>query len=262
MSDALLSLAEKIALVTGASKEMGQAVAYTLAEHGADVALTARTAAQLEDLAGRIKKLGRRTVAIPADLRNIDGLASIVDRTVNELGGLDILVNLAGSSEFTDFGWALNMTQQQWDHMVDLNLKAPMFLSQAAAKVMKERGGGAIVNISSGVASSPAPRMSNYGAAKAGLENLSKTLAMEWAQFRIRVNVVVPGVVDVEHTRKGTYNTAEREARMLAAMPLGRFGEPTDIAGAVLYMVSPAASWVTGAILNVDGGSTNSRPFG
>jgi len=262
MAEALFSLAGKIALVTGASKEMGQAVAYTLAEHGADVALTARSGGQLEEIAARIRKLGRRTVAIPADLRNIDGLASIVERTVKELGGLDILVNLAGSSEFSDFGWALNMTQQQWDNMVDLNLKAPMFLSQAAASAMKERGGGAIVNISSGVASSPAPRMSNYGAAKAGLENLSKTLAMEWARFGIRVNVVVPGVVDVEHTRKGTYNTPEREAQMLKAMPLGKFGEPMDIAGAVLYMVSPAAQWVTGAILHVDGGSTNARPFG
>jgi NAD(P)-dependent dehydrogenase (short-subunit alcohol dehydrogenase family) len=262
MSDALFSLQGKVALITGASKEMGQGVAYTLAEHGADVALTARTAAQLDDLAARIRKLGRKTVAIPADLRNIDGLASIVDRTVAELGGLDILVNLAGSSEFADFGWALTMTQQQWDNMVDLNLKAPMFLSQAAAKVMKERGGGSIVNISSGVASSPAPRMSNYGAAKAGLENLSKTLSQEWARFGIRVNVVVPGVVDVEHTRKGTYNTPEREAMMRKAMPLGRFGEPMDIAGAVLYMVSPVASWVSGAILHVDGGTTNTRPFG
>jgi len=154
------------------------------------------------------------------------------------------------------------MTQQQWDRMVDLNLKAPMFLSQAAAKVMKERGGGAIVNISSGVANTPAPRMANYGAAKAGLENLSRTLAQEWARFGIRVNVVVPGMVDVEHNRKGIYNTPERLAQNLKAMPLGRFGLPADIAGAVLYMVSPVASWVTGAILAVDGGATNTRPFG
>jgi NAD(P)-dependent dehydrogenase (short-subunit alcohol dehydrogenase family) len=262
MSDALFSLQGKVALVTGASKEMGQGVAYVLAEHGADLALTARTAAQLDELAARIHKLGRKAVAIPADLRNIDGLAVIVDHIVRELGGLDILVNLAGSSEFTDFGWALTMTRQQWDNMVDLNLKAPMFLSQAAARVMKERGGGSIVNISSGVASSPAPRMANYGAAKAGLENLSKTLAQEWAGFGIRVNVVVPGVIDVEHTRKGTYNTPEREARILKAMPLGRFGQPIDIAGAVLYLVSPVASWVTGTIIHVDGGATNTRPFG
>jgi len=106
MSEALFSLQGKIALVTGASKEMGQGVAYVLAEHGADVALTARNVAQLEELAARIGKLGRRAITIPADLRNIDGLTSIVERTVRELGGLDILVNLAGSSEFEDFGWA------------------------------------------------------------------------------------------------------------------------------------------------------------
>ena len=97
---------------------------------------------------------------------------------------------------------------------------------------------------------------------RGGIGDLSKTLSQEWARSGIRVNVVVPGVVNVEHTRKGTYNTPEREAMMRKAMPLGRFGEPLDIAGAVLYMVSPAASWVTGAILHVDGGSTNSRPFG
>jgi NAD(P)-dependent dehydrogenase (short-subunit alcohol dehydrogenase family) len=262
MAEGLLSLQGKVALITGASKEMGQGVAYMLAEHGADVALTARTAAQLEDLAAGIMKLGRKALAIPADLRNIDGLGSLVDRTVRELGRLDILVNLAGSSEFADFGWALNMTQEQWDNMVDLNLKAPMFLSQAAARVMKDQGGGSIVNISSGVSSSPAPRMSNYGAAKAGLDNLSKTLAVEWARFGIRVNVVVPGVIDVEHTRKGTYNTPERAEMMLKAMPLGRFGQPMDIAGAVLYLVSPVAEWITGAILHVDGGTTNTRPFG
>ncbi len=262
MSEAFFSLQGKIALVTGASKEMGQGVAYALAEHGADVALTARTAPQLDEIAARIRNLGRRAITIPADLRDIDGLPAIVDRAARELGGLDILINLAGSSEFEDFGWALTMTQRQWDRMVDLNLKAPMFLSQAAARVMKERGGGAIVNISSGVANSPAPRMANYGAAKAGLENLSKTLAQEWARFGIRVNVVVPGMVDVEHNRKGIYNTPERLERMMKAMPLGRFGQPTDIAGAVLYLVSPVASWVTGAILAVDGGGQATRPFG
>src|SRR5262245_51477771 len=125
MSDALFSLQGKIALITGASKEMGQGVAYTLAEHGADVALTARTAAQLDELAARIRQLGRKAVAIHADLRNIERIPAIVERTVAELGGLDILVNLAGSSEFEDFGWALNMTLAQWDNMVDLNLKAP-----------------------------------------------------------------------------------------------------------------------------------------
>jgi NAD(P)-dependent dehydrogenase (short-subunit alcohol dehydrogenase family) len=262
MSEPLFSLQGKTALVTGASKEMGQGVAHVLAKHGADLALTARTASQLDEIAGRIRKLGRKAVTIPADLRNIDGLGAIVERTVKELGGLDILINLAGSSEFEDFGWALNMTQQQWDRMVDLNLKAPMFLSQAAARVMKERGGGVIVNISSGVANTPAPRMANYGAAKAGLENLSRTLAQEWARFGIRVNVVVPGMVDVEHNRKGIYNTPERLEQNLKAMPLGRFGLPMDIAAAVLYIVSPAASWVTGAILAVDGGGTNTRPFG
>jgi len=261
MSD-LFSLQGKIALVTGASKEMGREVAYTLARHGADVALTARNAQQLEEGAAHIKSMGRKAVAISADLTKIKEIPSIVTRTVDALGGLDILVNVAGGGDYSNYGWALRMTEQMWDNMFDVNLKGPLFLCQAAAKIMKERGGGSIVNISSGAGSGASPRMSNYGAAKAGLDNLSDTLAAEWAQFHIRVNVVISGLVDTANARTSTFATPEREAHLLKQMPLGRIGLPRDIAAAVLYLVSPAGEWVTGIKLPINGGAGRLRPFG
>ena len=204
----LFSLKGKVALVTGASKEMGQEVAHALAEYGADVAVTARNAAQLETAAARVRETGRKGVAIPADLTNIPELPSIISRTVNALGRLDILVNVAGGGDYSNYGWALNMTEQMWDNMFILNIKAPMFLCQAAAKVMKNSGGGSIVNISSGAGSGASPRMSNYGAAKAGLDNLSTTLAAEWARFGIRVNVVISGLVDTTNARTSDFSNS------------------------------------------------------
>lgn len=258
----LFSLQGKVALVTGASKEMGREVAYTLAQHGADVALTARDARQLEEGAAHIRSMGRKAAAISADLTKIPEIPSIVSRTVDALGGLDILVNVAGGGDYSNYGWAMRMTEQMWDNMFILNVKAPMFLCQAAAKVMKERGGGAIVNISSGAGSGPSPRMCNYGAAKAGLDNLSETLAAEWAQFHIRVNVVISGLVDTTNARTSTFATPDREAMLVKQMPLGRIGLPRDIAAAVLYLVSPAGEWVTGIKVPINGGAGRLRPFG
>lgn len=221
----LFSLKGKVALVTGASKEMGQEVAHALAEYGADVAVTARNAAQLETAAARVRETGRKGVAIPADLTNIPELPSIISRTVDALGRLDILVNVAGGGDYSNYGWALNMTEQMWDNMFNLNIKAPMFLCQAAAKVMKNSGGGSIVNISSGAGSGASPRMSNYGAAKAGLDNLSTTLAAEWARFGIRVNVVISGLVDTTNARTSTFQL--RSARPFSPSKC-RWGESAN----------------------------------
>ena len=251
----LFSLKGKVALVTGASKEMGQEVAHALAEYGADVAVTARNAAPTGGRPPRAcRQTGRKALVIPADLTNIPELPSIVSRTVDALGGLDILVNVAGGGPYSNYGWALRMTEEMWDNMFLLNLKAPMFLCQAAANVMKDHGGGSIVNISSGAGSGASPRMSNYGAAKAGLDNLSATLAAEWARFGIRVNVIISGLVDTTNARTSTFPTPEREAYFIKQMPLGRIGKPIDIAAAVLYLVGQGGEWVTGTKLVVNGG--------
>ncbi len=254
----LLSLNGKVALVAGASKEMGGAVARMLAEHGADVAVAARSADKLARVAEEIRALGRRSAAIAADLTQVDQIGSTIERTVRELGGLDILVNVLGGGAGST-AWALRMTERMWDDVFTLNVKAPMFLSVAAAKMMKERGGGSIVNISTSAATGAAPRLTNYGAAKAGLEQLTETLAAEWGRFRIRVNVVVSGNIYTANLR--SILRPDIEQQLIDRTPLGRIGEPEDIAAAVLYFVSPAASWVTGAKLVVDGGLGNIRPF-
>jgi NAD(P)-dependent dehydrogenase (short-subunit alcohol dehydrogenase family) len=258
----LFDLSGKIALVTGASGDMGRAIAITLAEHGADIAAMGRTEGALAETAKRIQAAGRRVASIPADLLDATSYQSIVDRCVEAFGGVDILVNCAGGGAWSTYGWAMRLNQQQWDDMLTINLKAPMFIAQAAAKVMKDRGGGRIINISSGAGSHASPRMSNYGAAKAGLDNLSQTLAAEWAQFGIRVNVVIPGLVDTANARGSTFDTPERYEQFTKMMPLGRIGLPTDIASAVLYFASPAAEWVTGTSLLVHGGGANLRSFG
>jgi 7-alpha-hydroxysteroid dehydrogenase len=255
----LFSLKGKIAFIAGASKEMGGAVARILAQHGADVAVAARSADKLEAVAADIRKTGRRAIAVPADLMRVDEINAAVERTVKELGGLDILVNILGGSYEGDLGWALRMTERMWDEVFTLNVKAPMFLSQAAARVMKERGGGSIVNISSTAGSGPSPRLTNYAASKAALENLTQSLAAEWAQFKIRVNVVVSG--NVETANLGPLLTPPVRKQLVDRTPLGRLGTGDDIAAAVLYFVSPAAQWVTGAKLVVDGGLGNIRPF-
>ncbi len=251
----LFSLKGKVALIAGASKEMGSAVARMLAEHGADVALSARSADKLDALAAGIREVGRRCIAIPADLTKIDQIEATVQRTLNELGGLDILVNILGGSNI-GAAWALRMNEAMWDDVYTLNVKAPMFLSVAAAKVMKDRGGGSIVNISSSAGSGAAPRLTNYGSAKAALEHLTETLGAEWGRFNIRVNVVVSGNIYTSNLRRILKPEVERQ--LINKTPLGRIG---DIAAAVLYFASPAAAWVTGARLVVDGGLGNIKPF-
>ena len=254
----LFSLSGKVALIAGASKEMGSAVARMLAGHGADVAVSARSADKLEAVAAGIRAMGRRSVAIAADLTKVDQIEATMRRTLDELGGLDILVNILGGSNI-GAAWALRMSEEMWDDVFTLNVKAPMFLSVAAAKVMKERGGGSIVNISTSAATGAAPRLTNYGAAKAGLEQLTESLAAEWGRFKIRVNVVVSGNIYTANLRRVLRPDIERQ--LIDRTPLGRIGEADDIAAAVLYFVSPAASWVTGAKLVVDGGLGNIRPF-
>jgi 7-alpha-hydroxysteroid dehydrogenase len=258
MSD-LFSLKGKVALIAGASKDMGGAIARMLAEYGADVAVSARSADKLEAVASDIRAIGRRAAVIPANLTKVDEIDATVERAVKELGGLDILVNVLGGGQEGGTTWALKMREKMWDDVVTLNMKAPMFLSVAAAKVMKERGGGSIVNISTSAATGAAPRLSNYGSAKAGLEQLTETLGVEWGRFKIRVNVVISGNVYTANL-KGILRP-EIEQQLLERTPLGRIGTSNDIAAAVLFFASPASEWVTGAKLVVDGGLGNIRPF-
>ncbi|MCL6698596.1 2-dehydro-3-deoxy-D-gluconate 5-dehydrogenase KduD [Sphingomonas sp. NSE70-1] len=238
----------KVAAVTGANTGIGQAIALTLAEAGADVALVGRTAA--EDTAGQVRAAGRRALIVDADLSTTVDVASIVERTVGELGRLDILVNNAGIIRRND---ALEFTEEDWDAVVDTNLKSLFFLSQAAARHMVEQGGGKIINIASLLSFQGGIRVASYTASKSGVAGLTKLLANEWAAKGINVNAIAPGYIATNNTAALQADEA-RNRQILERIPAGRWGEPSDLGGAALFLASSASDYVHGHILTVDGG--------
>ena len=252
-NDSQFSVDGKISLVTGAGRGIGRAVAQGLARAGSDVALVARSQTELEAVALEIRKLGRRAETFPADLiqtRELAGLAAKVSKT---MGGIDILVNNAGTNIPQD---SLDVTEDAWDTILNINLKAAFFLSQAIGRVMIDQGrGGRIINISSQTGSVALAKRAAYCASKAGLNLVTKVLAMDWATHDILVNAVAPTFIETEMT-KPFLADAEFRQYALAKNMLKRFGTPDDVAGAVLYLASSAANLVTGHILYVDAGWT------
>ena len=238
----------KVAVVTGANTGIGQAIALALADGGADVALVGRTAA--EDTAGQVRAAGRRALIVGADLSTPSDIGSIVKRTVDELGQLDILVNNAGIIRRSD---ALEFSEEDWDAVVDTNLKSLFFLSQAAARHMVERGGGKIINIASLLSFQGGIRVASYTAAKSGVAGLTKLLANEWAAKGINVNAIAPGYIATNNTA-ALQADESRNRQILERIPAGRWGKPSDLGGAALFLASSASDYVHGHILTVDGG--------
>ncbi len=238
----------KVAVVTGANTGIGQAIALALAEAGADVALVGRTVA--DETAGQVRAAGRRAAIIGADLSTTGDIASIVSRAVGELGGLDILVNNAGIIRRND---ALEFSEDDWDAVVDTNLKSLFFLSQAAARHMVEHGGGKIINIASLLSFQGGIRVASYTASKSGVAGLTKLLANEWAAKGINVNAIAPGYIATNNTAALQADEA-RNRQILERIPAGRWGKPSDLGGAALFLASSASDYVHGHILTVDGG--------
>jgi 2-deoxy-D-gluconate 3-dehydrogenase len=243
----------KTALVTGAGRGIGLATALTLAGAGADVALVARSNDQLLSAAQTIRDLGRRAEAFPADLNQTGRLPSLADEIAETMGGIDILVNNAGTNIPQD---SADVTEDAWDTIMNINLKGAFFMSQAVGKVMIAQGrGGRIINITSQTGSVALAKRAAYCASKAGLNLVTKVLAMEWACHEILVNAVAPTFIETELTKDFLSDPAFREYA-LAKNLLKRFGTPDDVAGAVLYLASPVANLVTGHVLLVDAGWT------
>lgn len=241
-------LSGRIAIVTGANTGIGQGLAIALAEAGADVALAGRTPA--EETAEKIRAAGRRAAIVPADLSSIAPVGEIVERTLAELGGLDILVNNAGIIRRAD---ALEFSEEDWDAVIDTNLKSVFFLSQAAARHMVRQGGGKIINIASMLSFQGGIRVPSYTASKSGVAGLTKLLANEWAQKGINVNAIAPGYIATNNTAALQADEA-RNRQILERIPAGRWGEPSDLGGAVVFLASDASNYVQGHILAVDGG--------
>jgi len=242
-------LAGKAALVTGASAGLGQAIAIAFAEAGADVAGVARS--DPAKTSAGVKAAGRRYHAIRADLGKKPDHADIVADTVATLGRIDILVNNAGIIRRAD---ALEFSERDWDEVMDLNLKAAFFLSQAAARQMLAQGGGGrIINIASMLSFQGGIRIASYTASKSGIAGITRLLANEWAARGINVNAIAPGYFVTDNTAALRADKT-RNAEILARIPAGRWGDPAELAGAAVFLAGPASAYVHGAIIPVDGG--------
>ncbi len=247
-------LDDKVAIVTGAGRGIGAATATTLAEAGAHVVIGARSADQLEAVAAEISTHDRRAVTVPGDLSTREGLAALVEAATAELGGIDIVVNNVGGSMPQAF---LDTTEPAFRHALTFNVTTAFNLTQVAVPVMLERGGGSVINIASTAGMFAMRGFSAYGTAKASLIHLTKELAQDLAP-KIRVNAVCPGAIATSALDM-VLDNEDLEKAMVAGTPLGRLGEPWEIAAAVLYFASPASAYTTGQVLAVSGGIQGSN---
>lgn len=242
-------LTGKVALVTGCDTGLGQGMTVGLAEAGCDIVGVNRKIPH--ETAQRVKALGRRFHAIQADLRDQQQLTTIVDEAVAKMGHLDILINNAGTIRRCD---AIDFSEKDWDEVMDLNLKSLFFLSQAVARQFLAQGsGGKIINIASMLSYQGGIRVPSYTASKSGVMGLTRLLANEWAKHNINVNAIAPGYMATNNTQQ-LREDAERNQEILDRIPAGRWGTPEDLQGAAVFLASPAANYINGYTLAVDGG--------
>jgi len=247
----VFDLTGKAVVVTGGGRGIGRGITRAMARAGANVVIAGRTPGPLRDAADEARALGAQAVDVPTDITRPGDIAALVDRTVATFGSVDCWVNNAGSASPGDVGPLIDLTERQWDAVVDLNLKWTFFAAQAAAREMTR--GGAIINISSRSGSQPNPMTGQYGAAKAGLENLTATMAVEWGHLGIRVNAVAPGVIETE--APATMDRPSRRRRQMETIPLRRLGTVDDVGPLCVYLASDEAAWVTGEVIQIHGGS-------
>ncbi len=246
-------LTGQVALVTGAARGLGRAIALALAHAGADVALGLRDVRTGGDLAQEIEKQGRRALPLQMDVTSLAQVSQAVEDTVAKFGRLDILVNNAGGG-FTNL--AQNVPESEFDQTVSLNLKGTFFASQAAGKLMMRQGYGRIINMSSQAGFVALPMESIYCMTKAGISHLTKCLAVEWGKHNITVNAVAPTFIKTPGTDEALADPAFRADVIERIAGLHRIGEPMEVAGAVVFLASPAASLITGHTILIDGGWT------
>lgn len=246
----------RVALVTGAGSGMGKAFAIAYARYGADVALTELPGkeALAEETAAEVTAAGRRAITVPLDVCRLPMISDMVERIVKEWGRIDILMNNAGMNVRK---MAVDVTEEDWDRVLDTDLKGAFFTAQAVGRHMIARGqGGKIVNMASQVGLVAYHSRIAYCAAKAGVINMTRVLAYEWARYHINVNAIAPTFVNTPFVAKLLQEDAELRQDVVSRIPLGRVAEPEDVIGAAVYLASPAADMVTGHTLLVDGGWT------
>lgn len=248
----MFDLSGKVALVTGGNGGIGRAIALALAQAGADVAIVARNEAKTAAVVAEIQGLGRRAIGLACDVTDRGAIQVTVDAAATQLGPITILVNNAG---IVRPGAPQKKAPEVWEQVLQTNLSAPFFFAQAVYPSMSAAGGGSIINISSISSMVGQSYNADYNAAKAGLDGLTRSLAVAWAKKGIRVNSLLPGWVKTEMTDHAAEDPAWLEAQ-IARIPMGRFAQPEEMAGAALFLASPASSYMTGACLLMDGGLT------
>jgi NAD(P)-dependent dehydrogenase (short-subunit alcohol dehydrogenase family) len=245
-------LKNKVALITGACRGIGHAAAIGLAEAGADLAIDCRKLPDLEKVAGEIKKTGRKCQAVAAHVGKAEEINALVKKVVDEFGRIDILVNNAATNP--TMASAMDIDERAWDSIMNLNLKGLFFLSQAVARVMKEKGGGRIINVAS-IAGITPDILPVYSISKAGVIMATKVMAQQWAQYNIRVNAVAPGLTKTRFS-EALWKNDEILRLAMTRTPMARPAEPEEMVGAIIYLASDASSYVTGQVIAVDGGVT------
>ncbi|HMS59035.1 MAG TPA: glucose 1-dehydrogenase [Tepidiformaceae bacterium] len=254
MPVAEFSLAGKVAIVTGGSRGIGRSIAVGLAEAGADVVVAARKLEALEESVAAISATGRKGIAIPTNVREMDALQNLIDQTKAQLGRVDILVNNAATNPV--FGPVANLDERAWDTVMNTNVRSLFFLSKMARAAMLEHGqGGSIINVSSTGGFRASGGLGAYSVSKAAVIMLTQVCAKEWGKDGIRVNCIAPGLIKTEFSRALWDNEAARQGGANAGAPLGRIGMPDEMAGAAVYFASAASSFTTGQTLVLDGGS-------
>ena len=249
----MIDLAGKTALVTGASRGIGRAIAICMARAGADLAVSARTPEALEETVREVEALGRKAFVVPADVTDREAAQAMVAEALAALGHLDAVVNNAGGTAF--MAPFTDVRPEAFGKVMRLNFDSIVSVMQAAGPHMLERGSGSVVNVSSVAALGGTPAVTPYGAAKAAVVNLTKSIAMEWAPRNVRVNALCPGWTATDLNR-ALWENEEASRAMTATIPMGRWGRAEEMAGAAVFLASDASSYVTGQAIAVDGGLT------
>ncbi len=253
------SLEGKVAVVTGASRGIGRAIALRLAGAGARVVVSSRKLGNVQAVADEIEAAGGEALAVQAHVGQPDDVTALVARTVEAFDRLDVAVNNAATNPH--FGPLLTAGEGQWDKILDTNLKSVFRVCKAVAPQMEKQGGGKIINLASVAGLRPSPGMGVYGVSKAGVIMLTQVLALELGQANVQVNAIAPGVIKTRFSQV-LWGTPQIADPMLGKLPLGRFGEPEDVTGLALYLASPASDYVTGGVFLVDGGMSVTMAMG
>lgn len=244
----MFDLNGKVALVTGANTGLGQGIALGLAGAGADIAVAGY--APSDETGEKISQLGRGFIDIAADLSSLEPIDRVINATLEKYGRIDILVNNAGLIRRAD---AVDFTEKDWDDVMNVNIKSAFFMAQAAGRQMIKQGSGKIINIASMLSFQGGIRVPSYTASKSGIAGITKLLANEWAAKGININAIAPGYMATDNTAQLRADEA-RSAEILARIPANRWGLPSDLAGAAVFLSSSASDYVNGAIIPVDGG--------